>query len=181
MFFEQIGGSSQLSMGINSLTSLYGELLSRHDSDRDMPCFKFSNGILQEGKLMANEYPGVLLLLAVTMNSSEGRKRMLGGRTAGTLSEVGGLDDWIMLVETLLTWELWLKSDRMALPSHVKRAKHKHQYLMYLIRKVGNRCSSMGLKVVKFHAKTHMADDIINFGVPKTFNTESDESAHKPA
>jgi hypothetical protein len=26
-----------------------------------------------------------------------------------------------------------------------------------------------------------MADDIINFGVPKTFNTESDKSAHKPA
>jgi hypothetical protein len=89
MFFEQIGGSSQLSTGINSLTSLYGELLSHH-SDRDMPHFKFSNGI-QEGKLMANEeYPGVLLLLAVTMNSSEGRK-MLGSRTAGTLSEVGGL------------------------------------------------------------------------------------------
>jgi hypothetical protein len=39
----------------------------------------------------------------------------------------------------------------------------------------------MGLKVVKFHAITHMADGIINFGVPKTFNTESDKSAHKPA
>jgi hypothetical protein len=39
---------------------------------------------------------------------------MLGGRTAGTLSEVGGPDDWIMLVETLLMWELWLKSDKMA-------------------------------------------------------------------
>jgi hypothetical protein len=88
MFFEQIGGSSQLSTGINSLTSLYGELLSRH-SDGDMPCLKFSNGV-QEGKLMANEYPSVLLLLAVTMNSSEGRK-MLGSRTAGTLSEVGCL------------------------------------------------------------------------------------------
>jgi hypothetical protein len=41
---------------------------------------------------------GVLLLLAISMNSTEGRK-MLGSRTAGTLSEVGGLDDWIMLVE----------------------------------------------------------------------------------
>jgi hypothetical protein len=67
MFFEQIGGSSQLSTGINcSLTSLYRELLSRH-SDRDMPHLKFSNGI-QERKLMANEYPGMLLLLAITMN-----------------------------------------------------------------------------------------------------------------
>jgi hypothetical protein len=65
--------------------------------------------------------------------------------------------------------------------SHVKRAMYKHWYTMYLIRKVGNWHSGMGLKVVKFHAITHMADDIINFGVPKTFNTESDESAHKPA
>jgi hypothetical protein len=72
MFFEQIGGSSQLSTGINSLTSLYGKLLSRHSRDRGMPHLKFSNGI-QEGKLMANEYPGVLLLLAITMNSSEGK------------------------------------------------------------------------------------------------------------
>jgi hypothetical protein len=85
-----------------------------------------------------------------------------------------------MLVETLLMWELWLKSDKMAL-SHVKRAKHTHWYLMDLIRKVGNRRSGMGLKVVNFHAITHMADNIINFGVPKTFNTESDESVHKPA
>jgi hypothetical protein len=52
---------------------------------------------------------------------------------------------------------------------------------MYSIRKVGNWRSGMGLKVVKFHAITHMADDINNFGVPKTFNTESDKSAHKPA
>jgi hypothetical protein len=49
-----------------------GELLSCH-SEHDMSRLKFSNGI-QEGKLMANEYPSVLLLLAVTMNSSEGRK-----------------------------------------------------------------------------------------------------------
>jgi hypothetical protein len=84
MFFEQIGGSSQLSPGINSLTSQYGELLSCH-SDRDMPRLKFSSGIQQEGNpTMANEHPGVILLLAVTMNSTEGRK-MLGGRTAGTL------------------------------------------------------------------------------------------------
>jgi hypothetical protein len=77
-------------------------------------------------------------------------------------------------------WELWLESDKIAL-SHLKRAQHKHRYLMYLIRKVGNGCSGMGLKIVKFHAITHMADDIINFDVPKTFNTESDKSAHKPA
>ena len=38
----------------------------------------------------------------------------------------------------------------------------------------------MGLKKVKFHAILHIADDILNFGVPMEVDTGSNESGHKP-
>jgi hypothetical protein len=38
----------------------------------------------------------------------------------------------------------------------------------------------MGLKLMKFHVVTHMADDILNFGVPLGVDTGSNESHHKP-
>jgi hypothetical protein len=38
-----------------------------------MPITQFSNGI-QQGKLMAKEYPGVLLLIATILRSTAGSK-----------------------------------------------------------------------------------------------------------
>lgn len=50
---------------------------------------------------------------------------------------------------------------------------------MYLIRKVCNRTAGMGLKLVKFHAISHIALDIMMFGVPMNVDTGSNESHHK--
>jgi hypothetical protein len=50
---------------------------------------------------------------------------------------------------------------------------------MYLIRKVADRQVGMGLKITKYHAITHMAQDILDFGVPMNFGTGSGESGHK--
>ena len=86
----------------------------------------------------------------------------------------------IMLVETLLMWEHWLKSDVISL-DHVQKARKKHQYIMYLIRKVGNRTEGMGLKIMKYHAISHLCDDIIDFGVPMNVDTGADEAGHKPS
>jgi hypothetical protein len=63
---------------------------------------------------------------------------------------------------------------------HVKAAKQKHRYIMYLIKKVGNRVKGMGLKLMKFHGIMHMYMDIIHFGVPMEFDTGTNESGHKP-
>ena len=83
-----------------------------------------------------------------------------------------------MLLERLLQWEMWLKSDEMR-PNNVSRAKTKHRYLMFLICKIGNRTAGMGLKIVKFHAIMHMAQDILDYGVPMEFDTGANESGHK--
>jgi len=70
-----------------------------------------------------------------------------------------------MLLETLLEWEGWLNSSKM-MKSDVHKAKTKHRYIMYLMCKVAARTSRMGLKLMKLYGILHMADAILNFGVP---------------
>lgn len=176
-FFTQIGETSKNAVEINSLAVEFGELYHRQ-SDRDKPKTKFSNGI-QKGKLMAKEYRGVLLIMATILASTKGRL-LLRKKKSGIFATEDGLHDWKMLVETLLMWEVWLKSEEISHYS-LKRAKVKHRYIMYLIRKVGKRTKGMGLKIMKYHAIVHMADDIMNFGVPMNYDTGADEAGHKPS
>ena len=65
----------------------------------------------------------------------------------------------ILLVETLLQWEMWLKSDELP-RNEVINAENKHRYIMCLAKKVGRRNQGMGMKVAKFHQIMHIADDI---------------------
>jgi hypothetical protein len=60
---------------------------------------------------------------------------VLKDRKGTTFSTEDGINDWVTLVETLLMWVQWLKSDEMP-KILVKRSKKKHQFLMYLIKKV---------------------------------------------
>ena len=99
-----------------------------------MPVTRFANGI-KRGKLMAQEYPGILLCMAAVLHSTGGhamlrrKKEHFGGE--------GALRDWSQLVETMLQWERWLRSTSME-KQHVKQAKEKHQYIMYFIKKSQN-------------------------------------------
>ena len=174
-FFDQIGPTSVTADDINALAKEYGDLLHRQ-SERDIPKTKFAGGI-RKGKLMAKEYPGILLCMAALLRSTQGKKMLLA--KCAKFRVEGVLQDWTLLVEILLQWEMWLKSDHM-LKSHVERAKErKHWYIMYLIKKVGRRSKGMGLKIQKFHGIMHMAMDIEMYGVPMEVDTGSNESGHK--
>jgi hypothetical protein len=175
-FFQQIGPKLQAAKDINALAQAYGELLHCH-SNRNKLKTKFSKGIHGAGKIMAKEYTGVLLIMAAVLWSSKGREILCCNKKY--FGEEGQLKDWIMLIETMLQWEEWLKSDRME-KRHVLAAKKKHWYLMYLIKKVGNHTKGMGLKLMKFHGIMHMYMDILHFGVTKEFDTRTNESGHKP-
>jgi hypothetical protein len=52
---------------------------------------------------------------------------------------------------------------------------------MYLLQKVARRTEGMGLKTNKYHAITHMMEDIVLYGVPMEFDTGANESHHKEA
>ena len=202
-FFEQIGESSANANEVNALAKLYGTFFQRQ-SDRNMPKCHFRNGI-QGGKLMAKEYTGVMLVIAVILRCDIGRGILQSSRK-GNFKEEWLIRDWTLLVETVLQWEQFLKLDTMD-KKVVKKLDKKHRYIMFLMKKVwpclqllalpmcfdthpvqshhhrlkkiGNRCKGAGMKVMKFHAITHMAKDILMYGVPMVWDTGSNESHHK--
>ena len=88
------------------------------------------------------------------------------------------INDWQLLIDTLLQWEQWLKSDKMKL-KHVKASEKKHRFVMHSMKKVGKRVKGMGLKITKFHSIMHLTNDILNFGVPMEVDMGSNESGHK--
>jgi hypothetical protein len=74
---------------INGLIALYSEFYS-HQSDWDMPKTNFGSGI-QQGKLTAKEYTGVMLLIATVLFSNKGHKILISGcrSTGGNAPYVG--------------------------------------------------------------------------------------------
>jgi len=76
--------------------------------------------------------------------------------------ECGVIEDWIMLLETLLEWEAWLNSTKM-MKSDAHKAKTEHWHIMCLMRKVAARTSGMGLKLMKFYGILHMAESNSQF------------------
>jgi hypothetical protein len=121
--FEQLGPTSHSSREFNALAIEYGELLTRH-SDRDFPKCKFRTGI-QGGKLMAKEFPGILLCMICVLRSTKARTSFAwggGNKARSNLGKNHFVEDWILLIETLLQWEMWLKSETMS-KKHVERSK----------------------------------------------------------
>ena len=173
-FFRRLGEKSKLATDFDALAKLVGGMLSRQ-SCRNKPKTKFSNGI-RKGKLMAKEYTGVLLVMLVVLRTQIGNDLV-----AQRSKEFGPtfLADWIMVIETLLQWEEWMKKD-IIYKKHIRAARDKHRYIMYLIKKVAQRTKGMGLKITKFHAILHLANDILYFGVPMEVDTGVNESHHKP-
>jgi len=176
VFFKDVGEKSETAESFDAICMAIGDLLSRQ-SDRDMPNTRFPNGI-RRGKMNGKRFTGVLVCLYAAICSEQGQQLLR--KSHKKWREPGKIEDWIMLLETMLQWEAWLKSETMAL-FDVLRAKKKHRYVMFLMRKVASRTTGNGLKIPKFHAILHFADEIINFGVPLEFDTGDNEAHHIPA
>ena len=171
---EQIGKSSGILHEINALAKHYGAIFARN-SERDLPKTAFSQGIFQ-GKIMGKEYTGVLLVALAVFKSALGQKILKKMRRFQIESRV---EDWTMLLETMLQWESFLKLEVMQ-KKHVRKLKDKHRYVMYLMKKVLRRTKGMGFDVMKFHGILHLAEGILNDGVPNCVDTGHNESHHKP-
>ena len=156
------------------LAQWYGEVLSRQ-SERNFPRLRFASGLMV-ANMNAKDFPGILLLMACVLQSKKGKE--LIAQDNAKFAEDGMLEDWQMLLETLLQFEMWMKKDSMR-KDLVVRCKKKFRYLMALYRKVVNRTEGMGLKFVKFHALMHVPQEILDYGVPLEADTGANESAHK--
>lgn len=173
MFFEQTGNYSQVSDEMNALAQKYGVAFGRQ-SGRDLPKCKFKQGI-RKGKLQAKEFRGILLVMAALLRSEKGVAELKKNKR---FANDFIIKDWLMLVEMLLEWEAFLCEPEMSV-HHVMRLQKKNRYLMYLFKKIGDRAAGMGLKLTKFHVITHLAWDIMLFGVPMEVDTGFNESHHK--
>jgi hypothetical protein len=172
-FFDQIGPTSGLAKEINALAQQYGEAFGRQ-SERDMPKCKFGEGI-QKGKLMANEFRGILLVIASVLRSDKGKCLLRKNKNFASDFQI---DNWGTLVEMLLEWEAFLNEPEMTY-AHVFKLRKKNRYMMYLIKRIARRSEGMGWKLMKFHVIIHMWLDILLYGVPKEVDTGSNESGHK--
>ena len=177
VFFALVGKSSEGARKINALAAEYGKAFVRQ-SDRTQPATFFTRGI-QEGLLMAKDFRGVLLLILACCRSTKGRAILLNQKKSAFRKNEALVDDWIMLLELMLEWESFLNEPQI-LVKHVKKLEKKHRYIMYLIRKVAQRTTGMGLKLYKFHCILHIWQDILDFGVPLEYDTSPNESMHKP-
>ena len=175
IFFRDLGATSSISKDINGLAKVFCRLLGRQ-SDRSVPQCSFSKGI-QQGRLMGREYRGVLLIMLCILRSSAGR-RIMGQSKKKKFSDDIKVDDWILLVETLLQWEAYLCGEEM-LVKDVKKLDKKHRFIMFLMRRIAHRTVGMGLKILKFHIIIHMFQEILLYGVPLEFDTSANESHHK--
>ena len=175
ILFEQIGAKAAIADDINGLARVFGKLLARQ-SDRTLPNTNFSGGI-KDGKLMAKDFRGVLLVMAAVLRSTKGREML---NTKKKFRKEHQKRDWQLLVELLLEWEAFLCQTSMRIRD-VKRLDKKHSYIMYIMKKVAKRSKGMGLNIIKFHTIRHLMDDIIIHGVPLEFDTAANESHHKLA
>ena len=175
VWFEFIGGKPKELM--NALSAEYSKMF-RRQSDKSMPAGSFSKGV-KVGKLMGKEFRGVLLCMLVMTHSGTGRSILRSSRGKHFRADEQ-VQDWSHLLELLLVWEAYLNNDEMKV-KHVKKLEKKHRHIMYLIRKVAPRVKGMGLKLMKFHAMLHLAEDILLFGVPLEFDTSANKSHHKPS
>jgi len=131
---------------------------------------------------MANEYTGLILILCTVLRCYAGRRLLLDesrGNQKKMLGQIHQIRNWIMLLETMLQWEAWLKQSSISV-FEIHRFEVKVRELMTLEKNIGQRNTGMKFRTFNFHASLHVADDIMNFGVPNHVNTSTDESQHKP-
>ncbi len=177
--FTQMGKTSILGNKINALATSLGYLFARQ-SDRELPRTMFSKG-LKKGKLQGHEMSGLMLILAAVFRTQEGRTTFIQ-EARGVQKQyftAEGVAAWRELIEQTLQWEAWLKSKELRV-NDVKRSEIKIREIMEKERIIGKRTQGMGYKTFNYHASSHVADDILDFGVPTVVNTSSNESHHKP-
>ena len=180
-FLAQAGSNTQAIKLYDDLFKRVGIKLSRQ-SDRDLPRTVFRKGLSSGGHIMAEEVPGCLLVMLFTMHTQEyldifsdkkKYRRELG------LGNKAHITDWITLLCSLLQWLAWLKQETIS-KRMIRKSMKATRWLIRLFKFVSPRTKGMCNNTIKIHLVLHMAEDMLNHGVPQNFNSAFMESAHIP-
>jgi hypothetical protein len=129
---------------------------------------------------MAEEMPGCLLVMLFTFHTSRYREIFASCskyRNEMGLGNTAHITDWITLVTSLLQWHAWLKQDTIP-KVLVNKSKMAMKWLMRQFKFIAPRPTGMKNNTIKFHLVLHLADDILDHGVPQNFNSSFAKTAH---
>jgi hypothetical protein len=184
-FATQAGPTSQSMSQFDDLCSVVGKLLHRQ-SYRNLPktCLPkgFCSSNKQGNKLTGNEMPGCLLVMLFALYTTGFRDIFAAkakNKKEGGMGNEAHITDWITLLSSLLQWHEWLKQEEMEVRL-VKKSTKAIKWLMSLMKTVAPREHGMRHNTIKFHLPLHLADDILDHGVPQNVNSAFAESAHIP-
>jgi hypothetical protein len=87
-------------------------------------------------------------------------------KVEGGLGNESHITDWINLLVSLLEWQEWLKYYE-EIPVHIVTCStNSVKWLMQMMKS-----AAMGHNTIKFHLPLHLADDILDHGVPQNVNS----------
>ncbi|KAI2493083.1 hypothetical protein MHU86_21467 [Fragilaria crotonensis] len=172
--------------GLRCTVRKLGCTLSRQ-SDRDVPRTNFSRGFSSGSNLMGHEMAGCLLVKLFALHTTCFRSIFNVGKKVTPKEGVNDqrlcysnhIEDWIVVVSSLLVWHQWMKQP--TIPKKMVRRSHVAvQWLMRFVAEVAPRPSGMGNNTIKTHLVLHLCEDILDHGVPENVNSSYAESAHIP-
>ena len=180
-FVSQVGKKSIEMSKFDSLCSIVGNLLHRQ-SDRNIPKTRLPKGFVGGAHIPGHEMTGCLYVMLFALHTSRYRdifSEKARHRSESGLGNKAHITDWINLLSSLLQWQEWLKQEEI--PVHiVSKSTKSVKWLMQMMKSVAPREEGMGYNTIKFHLPLHLADDILNHGVPQNVNSAFAESAHIP-
>jgi len=119
-FASQAGSTSVALKHYDRLCATLGRRLSRQ-SDRDLPRTNFPKGFSSGSNLMGHEIAGCLLVKLFALHTTSfrvifkvGKKRKGATPEEQRLSNELHIQDWILVVSSLLQWHQWMKQPTIA-------------------------------------------------------------------
>jgi len=177
-FFEKAQPTSVSVTKYNSLCVQISHDLKRQ-SDRDLPVTAFLNGFSSTARFKGHEIRGCLLVMLFSMCTTRYYEifSLPAHQKECGVGNPNHVNDWKMLLVSLLQWYEWLKQPILN-KTMVKRSVKATSWLMRRMKKVAPRKSGMKHNTIKTHLVLHIAEDILDFGVPQNVNSAAAESAH---
>jgi hypothetical protein len=87
------------------------------------------------------------------------------------------IQDWILVVSSLLQWHQWMKSTTIA-KEQVKNSLVATQRLIWHVANVSPSTEQIGKNMINLHLALHLCEDILDHGVPDAVNSAYADSAH---
>jgi hypothetical protein len=167
----------------DSLCAKIGHRLARQ-SDRNVPRTNFQKGFSTGANLMGHEFTGCLLVKLFALHTTQFNRIFPSKKEAEdpklkVLRNPNHIEDWILVVSSLLQWLQWMKQSTIS-RAQVNKSHRAVQWLMRRVAEVSPRQGGMGTNTIKTHLVLHICEDMLDHGVPQNVNSAYAESAHIP-